>query len=372
MNSMLLSLFSNIETLLKMIILIIVLVGILYLCVKIPQLVPVIGGLLAMTIFVLGGLATIESVRYFNAHNVTIGQVIDSAFNNKSSAEEVDGKTLTWNLNNLGFQYVGESKYITTIEKPKNEIVDLENNDYVLYINDIACSVNKTGSDYVKSEYNYSFYDNQNQLILSDTLYINFAFYNNQTIIELSTNGGEAAVNLWKAYQVKNGFVFELKGHAKNEFNVAKYKTVAKAVMFENTSANIFTLNILVAEALDYKYGAEHTLSDVKYIDCLRTESASRTKLANTSLYAYYKETKSNYNIYSNNFNIDNYIFLDIGERFSNLTNEQANTYSLEIEYSYSTIINTSIYGCQVDLSDYVGINPTGMILNIYVDLVQA
>ena len=377
MNSMFLSLFSSIENTLKMIILVMVLVGVFYLCIEIPQLIPVIGGLLAMTIFVLGGLATIESIKYFNAHNITIGEVIDSAFKNDSTAEEVEGKTLTWNMTNLGFKYVNDSTYVTTIEKPFNEAIDLKNNDYILYINDNACAVNNTGSDYVKAQYTYSFYDSHNNLILSDTLYINFGFYKNQTIIELTTNGGENAVNMWKAYQVKNGFMFELKGYAREDVNATKYMAQTTSNMIENTSNDIFTINLFIKEEIDFKYGSEHTSTDTQWIDCLRAESTSPTKRATSSLFTYYKETKDGYNVYSNNFHISKYNFLDIGDKFSNYTNSQLNEmspdkYSLEIESSSSNNINTSIYGSKVDLSEYEGINPTGMILNIYVDFVKA
>ena len=55
------------------------------------------------------------------------------------------------------------------------------------------------------SKFTYSFYDNSSELIMTDTLSINFAFNTNSTTIVLQTSGGEQAKELWKAFARKNG-----------------------------------------------------------------------------------------------------------------------------------------------------------------------
>ena len=375
MNSMILGLFTSIETVLKMIILIIVLVGIISLCVRIPQLIPVIGGVLAIAIMVTGGLATIQCSTYFSTHNVTLGEVIKSSFNNSSTAEEVEGKSLSWNLTNIGFEYQGNTTYLTTIEKPFNEAIDLVNNNYVLYINNNACEVNETGTDYVKSQYVYSFYDRNNNLILRDTLYINFGFYSTQTIIEISTESGEIAVDMWKAYQVKNGFRFELKGQTKQEISATKLRTATRTELVENTSDEIFTINCYVNKSLDYLSGRQHSSTDYKLIQCTRIDAALGSPYhIGTTLIQYFKSADDNYNLYSGNYHSSTYQFLDFGDTYRNYTNEQRanmqNIYTMTSQTGNPNVLDILLYSTTVDLTEYQGINPTGMILNIYIDLV--
>ena len=365
MNSMILfSLFGNIELTLKLILAIIVVAFVVVLCKQIPQLIPVLASIMALVIVFFGIASTIDCAKYINAHNVTIGEIIDSAFNDKSTAEEVEGKSLAWDLTNLGFKFGSNNKYVTTIEKPHNEVIDLENNDYVLYINNEACLINETGNDYVKSEFNYSFFDRDNNLLLDDTLHIDFGFYQKQTTITISTYGGEQAVNLWKSFQVKNGFTFELKATKKSEYIPIRYQYSNRTELVDNISDDLFTINLYIAENLDFN-GRGHSESDVKFISMCRTDTSQYSNYIYSDLNVYYKNTSKGYVKYSANFLTTSYDFLDIGESITQETPQGKYLLSNSVP---NTNIDVLGYYTTISLNDYIGENPMGKILNIYID----
>ena len=363
-SMILLSLFSNIETLLKTIIVVLLVIGMIWLCIRIPQLVPVVATILAVSIVAIGMFCAYDSYKYLSAKNMTIGEVLQSAFNNKAELDQDENNLLKWNMKNIGFSYEGASTYSTTIEKPHNEVIDLENNNYELYINNQKCYLNETGNDFVKSEYKCSFSDQDNNLILEDSLYINFGFYQNQTVIVITTKGGEQAVELWKSYQVKNGFIFELKATSK-ALSIKRYtKQVTHAEIVNNTNSQQFAINIYVDKKID-------TNASVKYLEAYRVKYPSMTNVIKTDLVATYKSSDEFYNLYSGIFDIQNYKFLNIGQYINGLfpaTEEMDGVYYLGFMSTYGI---AEVDGCSLNLTEYTGINPTGKILNVYIDLIE-
>lgn len=363
----LLSLFHNLETLLKTIIVVLLVIGMIWLCIRIPQLVPVVATFLAVSIVAIGIFCAYDSYKYLSARNMTIGEVLQSAFNNHSEIEQDENNLLKWNLKNIGFKYEGASTYSTTIEKPHNEVIDLENNRYELYINNQKCYLNETGNDYVKSEFKCSFYDTDDNLIIEDTLYINFGFYQKQTVIVLTTKGGEQAVQLWKSFQVKNGFVFELKATSK-ALSIKRYaKKVISAEIINNTNSEQFAVNIYVNKNIDSKPDS----TSCKYLEAYQVRYPALYQVIKNDLVALYNSSDEVYNLYSGVFDIENYKFLNIGQFVNGLfppTEETNGMYFI----GFSQISGGAIVDyCSLNLTEYTGINPTGKILNVYIDMVE-
>lgn len=363
-SMILLSLFSNIETLLKTIIVVLLVIGMIWLCIRIPQLVPVVATILAVSIVAIGMFCAYDSYKYLSARNMTIGEVLQSAFNNKAEIDQDENNLLKWNMKNIGFSYEGASTYSTTIDKPHNEVIDLENNNYELYINNQKCYLNETGNDFVKSEYKCSFYDQNNNLILEDSLYINFGFYQSQTVIVITTKGGEQAVELWKSYQVKNGFVFELKAVDKN-LSVKKFhKEVTNFELVNNSNETQFIVNVYIDKRIS-DHGKPY--SDIKYIEASQIVYNSNTHRAKNDLRIMYKSSSDKYDLYTNTFDVEQYRFLNIGQYLSSIENDGM----FYLGFYNPELKKIDVDGCTLNLTEYTGINPTGKILNVYIDLIE-
>lgn len=204
----------NLQVILSLSLVIAFVIGIVAILIYIPQMRPVITMVVCCAIIISGAYCAYLDFKYLNEKNLTIGQVIDSTFN-KTTIEptpEKDDQTkaMSWDLSTLGFAYVSGTKYQASVDLPYNSVVDFENNKYVILINGEECFKNTCGgtkeNPYIKSEYKYQFLDNENNIIFSDTLYINMSFYKTKSTLQIYTNNGEQAVSLWQAYKSKNGF----------------------------------------------------------------------------------------------------------------------------------------------------------------------
>lgn len=100
-------------------------------------------------------------------------------------------------------------KYSATITMP--EVFNLEKDlSYMVYVNDMPCYFVENASDYVKANYGYVFYDENENLLMKDTLNFSFAFYTNSTTLKVSTNGGSEAVKYWNYFFNKNIFIVKI------------------------------------------------------------------------------------------------------------------------------------------------------------------
>ncbi|MGN1222407.1 MAG: hypothetical protein ACI4TT_04160, partial [Christensenellales bacterium] len=210
--SLLLGFFGDLTTTLGMIIAMLVVIGVIYLLIKIPQFRPLFLLVFSVVFLFCGFTALYHDVVYLTTNNVTIGDVINSyiqATQQTTTTTEKDKPE--WLIENLGFRLEEGNTYSSTLILEPFTNLDFNNNIYSLYINDEKCLLNNQGSNYLRSQFYYSFYDNENRTMLSDTLYINFAFHTNETKLVLKTNGGQSAVNLWRAFQAKNNFLLSIR-----------------------------------------------------------------------------------------------------------------------------------------------------------------
>lgn len=213
MNLLLAGIFGDTMSTMKVILAMCIVLGVIYLLVTIPALRPILATVFAVVFVFMGVSATYQNIVYLSTNSMTVGQVINSYMETKQDVETIEqnnGKPI-WNLKNFGFKNIDGNIYESTIILDPSTELDLANNTYALFVNNELCLQTEIGTDYVKSKYNYTFYDDIGNIILTDTLHINFAFNTNETKLVLRTTNGLSAANLWKSYQAKNNMLLELK-----------------------------------------------------------------------------------------------------------------------------------------------------------------
>lgn len=245
--SLILGLFGSMDTTLYTIIAILLVIGVAYLLIKIPELRP-IALLVFLVVFVFCGFsACYHNIRYLTSTNMTVGDVINSYIKTTQTTTTVTENKPEWLIENLGFRLVEDNTYTSTlILDPYNDL-DFKNNTYSLFINNEQCLINETGNNYIRSQYPYTFFDNDNNVILTDTLYINFVFHTNETKLVLKTDNGQIAVNLWRSYQAKNNFLLAIKNSTNENvyFNTINKIDGEFAIYdFENGTLNGYTVAI--------------------------------------------------------------------------------------------------------------------------------
>ncbi len=200
----LLGIFGDTVSTLKTIIALMVVIGIIFLLIYIKEMRPVILVILGVVILAGGIGATVQNVKYFNASNKTIGEVLNSTLHTTHFVKQNEN---VFELNTLGFKQVDENTYITEYQIAQVTNLDLKNQKYTLKVNDYRCfsNVQDGQNNSMESKFTYTFYDNDKEEILTDTLSITFVFNEKSTTILLQTKGGEQAKELWKAFERKNG-----------------------------------------------------------------------------------------------------------------------------------------------------------------------
>ena len=270
---MILGLFGDTLSTLKTILFMFIVIAILIVVIKYPDIRKVAYLCLGVGIFFAGCYSAVFNLRYFTVEGHTYGEIIESLKKKPLDDVKIEvSDKLQWNITNFDFSETSDVN-IYKCEfnfDGKNELINLPIKKYALYINNGKVLVNENGNDYIKSEFNYSFYDNDNKLILSDILYFNFGFYAKSSSLIITTKGGSNAVKLWRAYQAKNGFMLELKEEDNNltfdEINIDEpVENGAGVVGYElkttkiNSSSSAFCeLKIYVPYAdLLYRLGSE-------------------------------------------------------------------------------------------------------------------
>lgn len=216
--SLLNSIWANENFILKLIILIAIVAGVIALCIFIEEMRPVILILFACAMVFFGITTTIENITYLQANNLTIGEVFDSTFGSMNNANETEPGVIK--LTGFGFKQVEGETYRATYNEPAITSLDFKNEKYVLYINNYKCYITNQSENYLSSEFQYAFYDEDFNEILIDKLTISIALNENETNIVIQTSGGQNAVELWKAFQVKNNFVMCFKTATAEDFNI--------------------------------------------------------------------------------------------------------------------------------------------------------
>lgn len=182
-------------------------IGIIYLCSISSAARIVFGTILVFCIAASAVFSGIKLNQYYSAEGGIYGKIEN--FFGVNEAETIDD--LTYKLNNVNLKpTINENEYSAEFFIYESKETT-ENTNFILLLNDTPCSNVKVGGDYVAAEFIYNFYDEDEQLILHDTMNIRIATYKNYTYIHLTTDGGSEAVKLWHYYFEKNDAVLKLK-----------------------------------------------------------------------------------------------------------------------------------------------------------------
>ena len=178
-----------------------------------PLLRALINIILCIVILFVGVQATVYNVEYLTASGTSIGEVVESIFVKPEVDAFKNPNATKWTFTTLGFNASEDSltEYTSEVTLVANTAIDLKNKDYDIYLNGIKLDNRHQTYETISAQLGYNFRNEENGIILTDTLKVSFYFYNNNATLKLTTYGGDDAVRLWYSYQIKNGFTIELK-----------------------------------------------------------------------------------------------------------------------------------------------------------------
>lgn len=162
---------------------------------------------LLTSVFIIGcGAYSIYNLyHYYTAEGGTIGIIQTQDKNN------VYVDNMSFDFENVVFYATGaeneyEAKFVT------EKTFKLDNTKYCeLLVNGMPCDYVVNSSDYLIAEYNYNFYDEDLDVTINDKLTFHMSFYNNSSLLLVTTNGGENAVSKWNYFFNVNKFIVTIK-----------------------------------------------------------------------------------------------------------------------------------------------------------------
>ena len=299
--------FSSISTILYSILGTLALIAIIYLIFKYPQSRVYVFSFLGIVLIGLTAYSGINLHHYYNEQGGIFGYITGIFETNKLETED-----LSFSLKNIEMIETSEGVYSAKVVD--NKIVSsLEaGEEYAVFVNGKPCSQIETTTDYVTANYEYTFYDEDFKVLCQDTLYINFAFYNNGTYLSVSTKGGAEAMKYWNYYFQKESFVVDIK--------VADYKLKNEFVSGKYDKNNIVSVSYYIdgekVYSQAYKKGAEIVLHECKlenfYCWSLTPKDEGITELLDLrciedlNLYAVFMTDTEILDSYNVSFKVDN------------------------------------------------------------------
>ena len=161
----------------------------------------IFGGLFVFINVFISAYSFIELNYYYSAKGGIHG-VITGIFNT-NEVQIVDN--IVFEFKNIELTETSSGIYSATITT--SEVLDLDGKENIgVFINDLPCSYVEYAGDYVSANYVYTFLDEDKSILCTDTLKMRFAFYDNSTMLSISTEGGSEAVKYWHYYINKNDF----------------------------------------------------------------------------------------------------------------------------------------------------------------------
>lgn len=219
---------------------------VVYLCFKYPNLgKPVIFTAFGIMVLAIDIYCVIQLNIYYTAEGGIHGYLTGIFETNK--VEVVD--TLTFKVDNIELLETTEGVYSASITT--DEVLSLDTRANLgVFINGVPCdTTSEVHTDYAIANYPYSFYDQDKDLVCTDTLILNFAFCNNSTYLSLTTKGGtlpvEDCVKYWHHYFNKNGF----------EVKIAPFNNVSTDISYSNGDISNYAV-------INYYVNDEFYLSD--------------------------------------------------------------------------------------------------------------
>ena len=159
--------------------------------------------LIAFTIF-----SIIQLDIYYSARGGIFGYIGDIFSSNMVEIKVTENIEVS--LANIEMTKESDEEYSATI-MTHDIIAELGVGEkYYIEVNGTPVTSVNYASQYVKAEYEYSFLDKDFEELFHDTLFINFAFYNTGTSVEVYTLGGEEAKEYWQHYFSKQKFDIQI------------------------------------------------------------------------------------------------------------------------------------------------------------------
>ena len=175
-------------------------------CIKFPNARVYVASIFMILLVGSSIYCSIQLNYYYSSEGGIYGYITGSNKNNK--AVLVDG--FKYQLDNLVLVKEAKETYSATVSLD-GEIEFDANKEYTLYVNDVQTLDGVFTETYAATDYTYSFYDKEMNLLCKDTLYFRIWFYDYYTTLEIYTNGGQTAVNYWNKYLSRNMLVIEVK-----------------------------------------------------------------------------------------------------------------------------------------------------------------
>lgn len=189
------------------IIIVVILVAVVYLCIKFETARWITGTILTCALLGSAIYSCYQLNVYYSAEGGIYGYINGLIKNN----QVVEQKGLEFKLNNISLTpTVNENEYSAMFYIDDVLVVE-DGVEYGIFINGLPCANNKFADDHLGANFIYNFYGEEDELLMSDKLTIRIALFEKSTYVYLRTNGGSDAVSYWHKYFEKNDVMVNIK-----------------------------------------------------------------------------------------------------------------------------------------------------------------
>lgn len=200
---------TDVGEILKYAVIIIAILAVVFLFVKVEGVRWFVVIAIVLVVGFSGVYSGIKINQYYSAQGGIYGKLEDLIKSNQVEVEQ--SKTyINFNFSNVNLTENNYGYYSARFVS--NDTITLDSNSqYFATVNSMPCKIVEYDKYHFVAKYNYSFYDEQNNYILTDEL--TFTFGMSQYVTELvvtSKNEDTRAVELWNVYFTKNDFIVKL------------------------------------------------------------------------------------------------------------------------------------------------------------------
>lgn len=351
---------TSIQSILNFVLVIGVILGVIFLLIKVPGSRMIISGVVVLMIVASGVFSGIKLNEYYNAEGGVFGKLDDILHPNK--VEIID------NVTSIDFDFsqvvlTGSDDTMYTAQFTTEDIIKLDSNEYYkVSVNDEPCKIIDYTSSYLVCTYNYSFYDVGGVYLLTDELTFTFGFNKYSTDLVVSSNGNFDAIDLWNSYFDKNQFKVNIS--TTKDTYISESKTAVLSVYLDNEKIN----TIEVPCGTQYTFEALPDLEDKVFMGYsldgkTLLENNTLTSYFSMKVYAIYEDIHfvDYYNIKTSEVNFEKQVFTRVGYLNGDLFNSK--------EIATPTRANYDFLGWSADgetILDLSTINYDGTITELY------
>ena len=184
---------------------VIFIMALIVLCLKNPKIgKPIFGTIVTVACLGLTIYCGINLNSYYGASGGIYGYLTGREPVNVVEAEDFEFK-----FNNLELLEGDDGKYSATMII--DQVMKLNEPNVNVFLNDMPCQVIEYNSNYLITNFNYVFYNQDMTETCLDALNFRFAFYKNFTRVTIYTEGGSVAVKNWNDFLNANNMVVTIK-----------------------------------------------------------------------------------------------------------------------------------------------------------------